>query len=56
MANVAVQKRENRDTAADPTILPIIAIIALAVALVVVGLLRSPPVDWQQLVGSLRPK
>ena len=40
---------------ADRTILPVIAIIALAVALVVVGLLRSPPVDWAQVIGNLLP-
>ena len=39
----------------DRAMLPVIAIIALAVALVVIGLRRSPPVDWAQLIGNLLP-
>jgi len=46
---------QRRLTTPNLTILPIVAIIALAVALVVVGLLRSPPVDWAQVVGDLIP-
>jgi hypothetical protein len=55
MANDAAQKRQAADTAGDPTIFPVVAVIALAVTLVVVGLLRSPPVDWAQLAGNLLP-
>ena len=47
--------RGRRLTMPDRTILPIIATIALAVALVVVGLLRSPPADWAQVIGNLLP-
>lgn len=39
----------------DRAMLPIIAIIALAAALVVIGLRCSPPVDWAQLIGNLLP-
>jgi hypothetical protein len=39
----------------DRRVLPIVAIIALAVALVVVGLRSSPPVDWAQVIGNLLP-
>ena len=37
------------------TILTVIAIGAVAVALVVIGLLRARPVDWPQRIGNLIP-
>ena len=39
----------------DRTTLTVIAIIAVAVAFVVIGLLRSRPVDWSQRIGNLIP-
>ena len=39
----------------DHTILPGIAFTALAVALVVIGVLGSRSVDWAQAIGNLLP-